>query len=195
MQQSRCTINTSFEYSAPTEFLQSQWQSRERSPAYLVYRWIIALFYVFSVAYSMMTSSCRGEIRFYYIYLTHWNLLFSMSSMVMAAVLVTLHHWKRLKVADRMTRELKAFWFLSSSSNMYAFLVSLIYWNILYKQDANVVDLNNVLVHATNSLVLLIDMAIVKYPGRIGVFVYPLGCGCVYLFFSWLYPSLGGLNR
>lgn len=195
MKQSRCTINTSFDHSAPVDFLQSQWQSRDKSPAYLIYRWTIALFYIFSVVYSLVTSIQRKELQFYYIYLTHWNLIFNMGSMVLSAILMTLYHLNRLKSPDRMTRELKTYWFLSTTSNMYAFLVSLIYWTVLYKQDMNVVDANNILVHATNSLVLLVDLAVVKHPGRLGIFVYSLGCGCMYLFFSWLYPFLGGLDR
>jgi hypothetical protein len=78
---------------------------------------------------------------------------------------------------------------------MYAFLISVIYWTLLYKKEKAVIDLNNVLVHLTNSLVLLIDLAVVKQPGRVGIFVYPLSCGLVFLFFSWLYPALGGVNR
>lgn len=189
-----CGINTSFEHDVPQDFLQSQWQTRERSVVYLAYRITIACFFVFSLLTSMVTAVYRSEALVYFIYLTHWNLLFTTASMLLAAILVYLHHTNRLK-CDKMTRELKALWFLSSSSNMYAFLISLIYWTLLFKKDNAVIDLNNILIHATNSLVLLIDLAVVKHPGRAGLFIYPLGCGFIFLFFSWLYPALGGLNR
>lgn len=187
-------MNTSYEHETPKDFVTSQWQTREKSVIYLIYRWTIACFFVFSLLTSIVIATARSEILVYPIYLTHWNLLFTTISMVMAAVLTTLHH-KDLLNCEKMTRELKVFWFLSSSSNMYAFLVSLIYWTLLYKADTAVIDLNNVLVHATNALVIIVDLTVVKHPGRFGLFLLPLSCGLLYSFFSWLYPALGGRNR
>lgn len=188
-------INTSFEYSSPKDFVQSQWQTREKSFIYLIYRWIIACFFIFSVITSVVNAILRGELHVYYIYLTHWNLVFTMVTAVWSACLVTRHHNDQLKLEGQMTKELKMFWLLSTSSSMYAFLVSMIYWGILYKTDLNKIDLNNVVVHLTNSLVVLMNLAIVKQPERFGLFIYPLFCGCMFLFFTWLYPFLGGKNR
>lgn len=190
-----CRLNTSFEHDSPADFLKSQWQTKEKSVKYLIYRWSVAFYFVFSVSVSAITSIGRGEFRFYLIYLTHWNLIFSMLSMVLAALLVTFHHNGRLRVGDEMTRELKWFWFLSTSSNMYAFLVSLIYWSVLYRPDLSVIDLNNIVVHATNCLVPVVDIFIVKYSVRLAHFLYPLFCGFIFLFFSWFYPFLGGKNK
>lgn len=191
----RLNCGTSFEYHSPANFLKSQWQTREKSVVYLVYRWIIAGFYIFSVIVNVATSVQRQALHVYYIYLTHWNLCFTTVAMVFNACLVTLHHMDRLKVKDRMTRELKIFWFLSTTSNMYAFLVSLIYWALLYKPETSLIDLNNIVIHASNALVILIDLAVVHRPERIGMFIYPLNCGFLFLFFTWLYPFLGGQNR
>ena len=188
-------INTSYEYSSPNDFVQSQWQTREKSFIYLIYRWIIASFFIFSVITSVVNAVLRGELHVYYIYLTHWNLVFTMITAVWSACLVTRHQYDQLKHEDKMTKELKMFWFLSTSSNMYAFLVSMIYWGILYKNDLNKIDLNNIVVHATNSLVVLMNLAVVKQPERFGLFIYPLFCGCMFLFFTWIYPFLGGKNR
>lgn len=189
------SINASFEYNSPTDFLQSQWQTGEKSFVYLIYRWIVACFFVFSVLTSIVTATFYAHLQYYPIYLTHWNLIFTMITMVWSAYLVTLHYWNRLEVQEKMTRKLKIFWFFSTSSNMYAYLVSLIYWLVLFKSDKNKIDLNNIVVHATNSLVLLINLTVVKYPERFGLFIYPLFCGCLFLFFTWLYPFLGGKNR
>lgn len=192
---SNCKINTSFDYDSPADFLKSQWQTKHKSTNYLIYRWTIATFYMFSVVVSLTTSTMRSELSFYFIYLTHWNLIFTMVSTVLLAVLVTLHQSDKLILTDKMSRELKIFWFLSTTSTMYAFLVSMIYWMILYKSQVNIIDLNNVLIHATNSLVLILDMAIVKYKGRFGLFLYSFCCGFLFFLFSWLYPFLGGRNR
>lgn len=188
-------INTSFEYKTPKDFVQSQWQTREKSVVFLVYRWCIACFFIFSVFVSAATSAARGELFSYFIYLTHWNLVCSMISMVYAACLTTLYHMDRFSFTDQMNRVLKLAWFLSTSSNMYAFLVTLIYWSVLFNSEKAVVDLNNIVVHATNSLMVLINLAVIKQPERFGLFVYPLSCGCIYLFFCWFYPFLGGKNK
>lgn len=188
-------INTSFEYDSPVDFLQSQWQTGEKSLAYLIYRWAIAIFFLFCVITSATTAATRSELPYYMIYLTHWNLVFTMFSMLWSAFLVTLHHTDRIRAGERMTSSIKLSWFLSTSSNMYAVLVSLIYWTVLYKTEVNVIDLNNIIVHASNSLVVLFNLLIVKQPERFGLFIYPLSCGCIYLFFSWFYPFLGGKNK
>jgi hypothetical protein len=190
-----CKINTSFEHKTPKDFVQSQWQTREKSVVYLVYRWSIACFFIFSVFVSAATSAARGEIFCYLIYLTNWNLLASMISMVYSACLTTLHHMDRFIFTDKMSRTLKTYWFLSTSSNMVAFLVTLTYWTVLFKEETAVVDLNNIVVHATNSIMVLINLAVVKQPERFGLFIYPLVCGGIYLFFSWFYPFLGGKNK
>lgn len=187
-------INTSFEHDAPEDFLVSQWQRTKRSFVYFAYRWIIACFYILSVVTNLIHAALCSEIQFYYIYLTHWNLVVTMVSTVMQACLVSLHYTGKMKALE-MNTALKVQWFLSTSSNMYAFLVTTIYWTVLYRTDINRIDLNNIVVHATNSFVLLINLAIVKAPERFGLFVYPLSCGCVFLFFTWLYPYLGGRNR
>lgn len=188
-------INTSFEHSRPKDFFQSQWQTREKSFVYLIYRWAIACFFIFSVSVSVVRAALHSELHVYFIYLTHWNLVFTMISSVWNAWLVTLHHFGRMQVKESMTKELKISWFLSTSSNMYAILVSIIYWCVLYKTEVNVIDLNNIMVHATNSLVPIFNLLIVKQPERFGLFIYPLCCGCGFLFFTWFYPALGGKNR
>lgn len=195
MRQKCSRINTSFDYDVPEEFLQSQWQTNNRSFVYLTYRWIIASFFIFSVATNVTNASLRSEIHIYYIYLTHWNLVVTMVSTVWSAYLVSLHYTGRMKVSGKMTKALKIHWFLSTSSNMYAFVVSMIYWGVLFHKEANQIDLNNIIVHGTNFFVLLINLAVVKQPERFGLFVYPLSCGCIFLFFTWLYPFLGGTNR
>lgn len=188
-------INSSLEYEKPKDFLQSQWQTSEKSVAYVAFRWALAIFYFFSVAVSIFHSTIRQHLHVYLIYLTHWNLCVSMTLMVFHAAIVTAFHFDRLKIEKRMTKSMKLFWILSTSSTMYAFVVSIIYWTVLYKTELNAVDLNNVLVHLTNSLLLLVNICVVKQPERFGLFVYNFVFGVVFAFFTWLYPFLGGKNR
>lgn len=186
-------INYELEHDTPKDFVISQWQTKEKSAAYVIYRWILAMFYLFSFIFSFHTSIARGELKVHFIYLTNWCMLSTLASTVLGAVLVTLYYFKRLKT-DKMTISFKTYWFLSITCTLYAILISFTYWAVLYWKDDNKIDLNNVIIHMTNCL-LVIDILVVKHKWNLAQFVWPLAFGCVFLAFSFVYPQLGGLNR
>ena len=190
------TINLSFEHNSPKDFVQSQWQRSKKSCAYVVFRWIIASFQIFSVMLSIITTVKEEKLNFYWVYLTNWNLCLTMIVMIWSACLAAAFYMDRLNVGDKMTKSLKIFWCLSSSTNIYAILISIVYWGVLYRIEENAVfDLNNIVVHGTNSLSVLINLVVVKQPERLSLVVYPLSFGVIYLAFSWLYPLFGGVNK
>lgn len=189
-------VNFSFEHNSPKDFVTSQWQLKEQSVIYLFYRWIVAGFYVFSVLYSIYIAICRGAFKVHFLYLTNLNLLATAVSTVLGAVLVTNYHRTKYCEHDGMTPAFKVFWCLSMCSTMYAILISFIYWAVLFHLEENVVDLNNIIVHVTNSCVLIIDIFVVKYHSRFSQFVWPALSGIIYLLiFTWLYPFFGGVNK
>jgi hypothetical protein len=108
--------------------------------------------------------------------------------MVMGAYLVTRGNSRETK-----SRWLKLYWFLCNNCVCFAFVISCIYWSMLYRDEHN--SLNNYLVHATNSLVLIVDLLIVAYPHRMSHCVYPMTCGAVYMLFTIVYTFLGGLDK
>lgn len=112
----------------------------------------------------------------------------------MSAWFATEYYRGKADLKDGMSMKLKVLWFLATTTTMYSCLVSIIYWTILFKTE-KAIDLNNILIHVTNSLVLIIDLFVVKHPGRFGTYLYSFICGTAYLFFTWLYPALGGLNK
>ncbi|KAG5677931.1 hypothetical protein PVAND_007645 [Polypedilum vanderplanki] len=120
-----------------------------------------------------------------------------MINQVIAAILVIQYHQNRMPIPDKMTLLMKIYWFFSISTTMYAILISMIYWGVLFKQDNNVIDLNNILIHGTNSLLLVIDIFIVKHRSNVSQFIWPLFCGIAYLILlTWFYTVvLGGFNR
>lgn len=189
-------INCDFEHDSPKDFVISQWQRRERCVIYLIYRWLLAAFYVLSVVISMATAVSRGDFKVYFIYLTNLNLMATMVVTLLGAYISTQFYRNRYEITNKMTPTLKFYWFLSICTTMYAILISFIYWAILYHQDNNVLDLNNVIVHITNSCILIIDIFVIKHRARFSHFVWPVFCGCAYLLiFTWLYPFFGGVNR
>jgi hypothetical protein len=188
-------VNLSYEYNKPQDFYVSQWQEKKKCIKYVIYRWIVAVFFVFSFVTSIVTANTCKQLSFYPIYLTNWNLTLTMIMTLWSALNSSMFYMNKIEIKTVMTRYLKLFWFLSSSVQMCAVLTSLIYWTILYNPEKNVVDLNNILVHVTNSLVLVIDLFIIKHPGRFGIYLFSLIYGSTYFFFTWLYPFLGGLNE
>lgn len=186
-------INYELEHDNPKDFVISQWQTKEKSAAYVIYRWFLAMFYLFSFIFSFTTSIDRGELKVHFIYLTNWCMLASLVFTVLGAVLVTLHYFKILKT-DKMSTPLKTYWFLSINCSLYAILITFTYWAVLFWKDNNTIDTNNVLIHMTNCL-LVLDILVVKHKWNLAQFVWPLAFGCVFLAFSFVYPHLGGVNR
>jgi hypothetical protein len=189
-------IDCSFKHDSPMDFVISQWQNEEKSVAYLLYRWIFAIFFIFSFFFSFITSITRGEMKVHFIYLTNWNLFATMLMTTLSAALVTLYYANRLKVSDHMTTIFKVYWCFSNSCTMFAVLVSIIYWVLLFPQETKGIDMNNVIIHITNSCVLIIDVFVVKYRPRVCQFIWSCMFGIAYLLvFTVLYPLFGGLNR
>lgn len=188
-------LNTTFNYENPSDFCVSQWQKDKKCKLYVTYRWLVAFFYVFSVTTSIIYTILRNQVLVYFIYLTNWNLNFTMIMTLMSAWFATMYYKDKLDLKQEMPRKFKVMWFLSTTTTMFSIAVTLIYWNLLFKPGKSLVDLNNILIHGTNSIVLVIDLFIVKQPARFGLFLYSFICGILYLFFTWFYPALGGVNK
>lgn len=56
------------------------------------------------------------------------------------------------------------------------------------------VDAANVLTHAINSVLMLLDILIVSHPMRIYHVVQPMAFGLIYGVFSFLYYICGGVD-
>lgn len=169
-----------------------QWQRNEKCSVYVVYRWLVAAFYTFSFINSVLFSIVKGEAVFMFIYLSRWNLFATMISTLLGAFLVTQHFISGLKSTHRNLKILKFYWFLSNNTVVFADVISCIYWTLLYRPGHN--DLNNYLVHATNSIILLIDLFVIRHPHCLSHFVYPMTCGVFYMLFTIVYTFAGGID-
>lgn len=183
------------EHDKPEDFLISQWQSSHKSFYYVIYRWIIATFCIFSVTVSVLEDINDGTFSTIFIYFTYQSLFMSMITTLMSAVLSTLYYMGAMQVNGKMTTLLKIFWILSSITVAFSCLVTSVYWSAIHEPEKYPITLGNILVHGTNSIFLVMDLFIVKHPARFSMGVYPVGTGLLYLFFTWLYPYLGGVNK
>lgn len=115
-----------------------------------------------------------------------------MLSTIIGAIYVSLHHFKKIEIRSEMSKILKFYWFLWNQCLVLSCIVSVYFWFFIYKGKF---DANNVLTHITNSIFLIMDMCIVKHPGRYYNFFYMLISEIVYLLFTVVYQLAGGLNE
>lgn len=160
---------------------------------YLIYRWIIAAFFVFSLAVSIDFNISQGYFRVFFIYMTHLNLCGTVVTSILIAVLVTFHHFNMLEIGPRMTKPLKVYWLLWNQSIVFAFLVDAAFWILLYKGEKLVLD--DILIHITNFLVLVIDLFIVKHPPKFSNVIYIIVVEIAYMVFTLFYQLFGGLDK
>lgn len=151
------------------------------------------MFYALSVGYSIFVNIRRGDFRFYFIYLTHLNLCATMVATFLGAFLVTLHHLEKLKAEKGMSTAMKFYWALWNQSIEFSCQVSIFYWATIHNGET--INLNNVLIHITNSIVLIIDAFVVKHPVKHSNVIFIFLAVIFYVIFTIVYQLLGGLNK
>lgn len=174
-------------------FLFLKWQRKEKCGIYLTYRCLIAIFYTFCVAFSILHNIDRGRFHVYFIYLTNLNLCGSMATAVLGAMSVILHHYDVIKVDKKMPRMLKIYWALWNQSTVISCVVTIFYWMMLH--NGSEISLNNIFVHVTNSAVLVFDSLAVKHPPRYSLCVHLITVEIAYGVFTVIYQMLGGLDK
>lgn len=127
--------------------------------------------------------------------MTNISFVLSTVTMSLSAYLAYSYYKSDVKPADEMTWILKVFWIMSTTSPTIAVAVSLNYWIFVYTPEHFQIDFNNVMSHIMNAVIPLIDVWIIKQPGKFQMCIFPTLFGAIYLLFTWLYPALGGMNR
>lgn len=111
----------------------------------------------------------------------------------LGAIIATLYFVE--KINDKLSFAVKIYWFLWNQSVVFSCLISMFYWGLLYPNDKEDVDTNNVLVHVTNSIILIVDLLIVKHPPKYLNFIHIVAVEFVYMTFTIFYQLAGGLNK
>jgi hypothetical protein len=147
---------------------------------------------MFAVAYSIAVNIHHGYFHVYFIYWTHLNICGTMVTMTLGAVLVTLHHFKKMK-GEKMCTWIKLYWLLWNQSIVFSCLISGCYWILLHKGLP--IDLNNILIHIINVALPIVDLFIVKFPSRNKSFFCVTAVGVAYGVFTMIYQFCGGLDK
>jgi hypothetical protein len=119
----------------PQVFFKSQWQRNEKSWIFVVYRWIMAAFFTGIVSYSWTKNIRYGTFRFWFIYMTSWGIFLCMVTTILAAILTTLYHFDKIKINSKSalySQYSKVYWLLSNVSTVLAFLITIVYWALLF---------------------------------------------------------------
>lgn len=189
------TDKCGFNHIAPDDFVKSQWQTRTKSITYLIYRWLISIFFIAVVIYSMVTGMHYGM---YFIYLTNWGIMMCMLTNALGAILVSIWYLHpefadRVVDSNAMPISFKIYWAMHITTLIVSIVITIVYWSILYNDRVNL-DAVNILTHAFNAIMMFTDLWIVAYPVRLLHIFAPVLFGITYVIFSAIYYAAGGVN-
>lgn len=147
---------------------------------------------MFSVGFTIYQAVADDQFKFYFIHLANLNLCATMTVTFLSAVLATMFFSKLITNVTETTFVFKFYWFLWNQCLVFSCVTSPYYWIFLYKGEH---ILANVLTHCLNPILMIIDLCVVKHPGRYYNFFYMLIVQIVYLIFTGVYQAAGGLNE
>lgn len=81
--------NCFYEMEPVDVIVRSQWQTKSRSFAYLVYRKLFAIILQVELYYSIYRYAESSSFRHYFIYLTHWGVILNTIVGILGATLVS----------------------------------------------------------------------------------------------------------
>lgn len=122
-----------FHHEEPELFVTSQWaRSAKKTTHFLVFRLLLGALYVGILSWSW-SNNIRASYSFGYwwIYMTSWGIFVCTISTVYSAVLTALYHFGLIELSSHST-SYKVYWLLSSTSTVLAFMITVVYWSILF---------------------------------------------------------------
>ncbi|CAD6232130.1 GSCOCG00001761001-RA-CDS [Cotesia congregata] len=173
---------------------------------YVYYRWFMSLGWISIVICSVWEIGSTDPLaskygsRKWFAYLTNWHLTFGVAQTILGATLVT-RRWLHQRYPDfnpyniKYTCLEKSYWFLYSVTASLAIGVTAAYWIAIYDPKIHFVDSVNLMQHALNSILIIVDLFICAVPIRLRCFWWTVVVIVIYLIFSVIYYSAGGLDR
>ncbi|KAJ0182367.1 hypothetical protein K1T71_001736 [Dendrolimus kikuchii] len=209
----------SLEYSPPKQFACSQWQTGPKpSTFYLIYRWLlfitVVIVGVISFICQYLPKNYHGpeiELNYFkwFIYLTNWG--YAMIIIQTGLALAVVHKYRNetkcnlsldeeehpMSSSKRTRTPLvcRAYWLTQNIATDLAFVITLVYWSLVYDPKMHTPNPVNLLVHGSNSLVMICELCVTAHPVRMAHALYGAGMGLTYGMFSYLYWAAGGTDR
>ncbi|ODM96606.1 Protein rolling stone [Orchesella cincta] len=202
-------------------FWKSEWESFHPydkhtpvSPYFLAYRFI---YFVYFFGSTIEIFTCDdGSNRFFFLFLTNQTftiqLLYASAAFLYVLWVFLKQTWTRgCKGEDDMIPltgfhlndddyqlpfACKALWISISVVQVVPYIVSGLYWVLLANDTTFTMPcdrIDNLLVHAFNSVMALLDSLVIAVPSRISHAVFPFAYGVFYALFTFLYEEWNGL--
>ncbi|XP_003428187.1 protein rolling stone isoform X1 [Nasonia vitripennis] len=171
---------------------------------YLIYRWLIFSCWLLVVLFSFFevgSAQPLGIWEKWPIYLTNWDLALGLSQSLLGVCLVT-RRWRQQRRCvdfDPSTLEYgkleKIYWFLYIVTSSLALGVTVTYWGLVHDPKIHHVDPLNILIHVSNSLLMLLDLCVTGVPFELRCFWWCPLMVSLYVLFSLVYYAAGGLDK
>uniref|UniRef100_T1JA59 TNFR-Cys domain-containing protein n=1 Tax=Strigamia maritima TaxID=126957 RepID=T1JA59_STRMM len=176
---------------------------------YLIYRMFIIVYTILVWMYAIINLQ-----KFAFIYLTIWSYtILTLNCFVRGFATSRYFDW--MKIEDALENNentasnprpqvdepralpwlLQFSWLLTNIATPIGICVTVTFWAILYPAQHKYANMENIQLHAVNSVVLLIDFLLVAAPIRMIHIYQPIVFGCAYVSFNAIYWVFGGLNH
>lgn len=121
----------------------------------------------------------------YFVYVTYWTCLVQAAYLLLA--LVAAAKFPEHKPLYR------AVWCLRNVAAPGACMVALLYWTLIFPANMTT-DFSDANVHGSNALIMLLDLAVSRYPLYLKHFWQPFLYVFLYVLFNGLYVAAGGTD-
>ncbi|RVE51093.1 hypothetical protein evm_004236 [Chilo suppressalis] len=207
----------SLEHAPAHQFACCQWQATAQpSIPYLVYRWLV---FITVLSTGIASFACQRlpprydgpkvELNYFkwFIYFTNWG--FMLIALQALLALAVVHSYRSQKTFNNPCEDddalmprrprtpllYRAYWLSQNIATDLAFVITLIYWTVVYDPKIHDINALNLLVHGGNSLVMICELLVTTHPIRAAHALYGVGVGVAYGVFSAVYWALGGTDR
>ncbi|XP_075151373.1 protein rolling stone-like [Haematobia irritans] len=194
--------NFGFSHNNLDEFYRSQWQHKETSSWYLLYRWLWAIVFLSIFLCSLVQQFAHGK---FFIFYTNWGLMLCLASQLLGSLLVTRWHFDLGAVRStiyevsqmrKTPRLLTLYWLLYELAIPGALVVTTIYWAFLHGKmnKPNRFPVISFSTHCLNSVFMLVDFLIIAFPVRLLHTIYAMMVPITFFCFSFVYYLCGGTD-
>ena len=151
------------------------------------------MFFIFAVAFAMYLKIVEEKFILYFVYMTNLNLTGTAITTTYGAVLVTLFHYDKLQLQNRMIKRMKIYWWLWNQSLVLSWIVSIFFWMDFVKEGKHISEAKyvDILTHVLNCIIPTLDLFIVRHPPNYANVVLHVALVVLYGLFTFLFQIFG----
>ena len=190
---------------------------------YLIYRWVMALYFISSLIYASVYDRQFGpKIT---VYATQWIFYLWNFHMLWAAIFVTVTYFRVFFCQRNMFQERdtggpcnhemviddrpvgccgignngtfwyqNVYWVLYSVTIPVTFFAVIAYWGLVYDPVTEPITYANLIKHLINGILAVVDLFVTAIPIRVLHVIYPITYTAIWVIFSGIYYVAGGTD-